>query len=83
MLPLFSALVKFYSTNRLFLYFVLLVVYSFVVCFKLSSVYVLAHSGFLIRCCPMADSQLIKTFRSLSDVSYSNECRTKKTFKYA
>ena len=26
---------------------------------KLSSVYVLAHSGFMGRCCPMADSQLI------------------------
>ena len=26
---------------------------------KLSSVYVLAHYGFAIRCCPMADSQLI------------------------
>ena len=26
---------------------------------KLSSVYVLAHSGVVIRCCPMADSQLI------------------------
>ena len=26
---------------------------------KLSSVYVLAHSGFVSRCCPMADSQLI------------------------
>ena len=26
---------------------------------KLPSVYVLAHSGFAIRCCPMADSQLI------------------------
>ena len=26
---------------------------------KLSSVYVLAHSGFAIRCCPMVDSQLI------------------------
>ena len=26
---------------------------------KLSSVYVLAHSGFISRCCPMADSQLI------------------------
>ena len=26
---------------------------------KLSSVYVLAHSGFAMSCCPMADSQLI------------------------
>ena len=26
---------------------------------KLSSIYVLAHSGFAIGCCPMADSQLI------------------------
>ena len=26
---------------------------------KLSSVYVLGHSGFVIRCCPMADSQLL------------------------
>ena len=26
---------------------------------KLSSVYVLAHSGFVSRCCPMVDSQLI------------------------
>ena len=26
---------------------------------KLSSVYVLAHSGLVGRCCPMADSQLI------------------------
>ena len=26
---------------------------------KLSSVYALAHSGFVIRCCPMADSHLI------------------------
>ena len=26
---------------------------------KLSSVYVLTHSGFAIRCCPVADSQLI------------------------
>ena len=26
---------------------------------KLSSVHVLAHSGYAIRCCPMADSQLI------------------------
>ena len=26
---------------------------------KFSSVYVFAHSGFAIRCCPMADSQLI------------------------
>ena len=26
---------------------------------KFSSVYVLVHSGFAIRCCPMADSQLI------------------------
>ena len=25
---------------------------------KVSSVYVLAHSGFVIRCCPMADSKL-------------------------
>ena len=25
---------------------------------KLSSVYVLEHSGFVKRCCPMADSQL-------------------------
>ena len=26
---------------------------------KVASVYVLAHSGFVIRCCPMADSLLI------------------------
>ena len=26
---------------------------------KLSSVYVLAHSGFVIRCCPMAESLFI------------------------
>ena len=26
---------------------------------KLSSVYVLTHSGFVSRCCPMADSELI------------------------
>ena len=26
---------------------------------KLSSVYVLAHFGFVISCCPMADSQLL------------------------
>ena len=31
---------------------------------KVSSVYVLVHSGFVSRCCPMADSKFILDFMS-------------------
>ena len=53
---------------------------------KLSSEYVLGHSGFVIRRILSgltASGYIFRlTFRSLSDVLYSDECRKKKGFQY-